>query len=220
MSETHGTCAVSVVPAAEGRAFRVHKGGHIRIETPHGAQAADFFAFNADNVGEWFSANHTWVTTFNVKPREGDVLLSRFRRPMLEFSADGAGGVHDMMIAACDQFRYEFFGHKGPHPSCSENLHLAMRRLGHTVDVVPQPINFFTNTRVEAGRLVGFSAEPRPGKVFRSTRGVDGVDLRRVVVSFRPARRRVANQCDGWPNRTRSICWRVLISTSSVGVFA
>ena len=166
MSETHGTCAVSVVPASEGRAFRVRKGGHIRIETPHGAQAADFFAFNADNVGEWFSANHTWVTTFNVKPREGDVLLSRFRRPMLEFSTDGAGGVHDMMIAACDQFRYEFFGHKGPHPSCSENLHLAMRRLGHTIDVVPQPINFFTNTRVEADGSLVSPPNPVPARSF------------------------------------------------------
>ena len=103
-----------LVPPREGRAVRVSKGQTMRIATLKGAQAADFFAFNAENPGEWLSANHTWVTTFNVKPREGDTLISRFRRPMVKFLRDGAGGVHDMMIAACDQFRYEYFGHKGP----------------------------------------------------------------------------------------------------------
>jgi uncharacterized protein YcgI (DUF1989 family) len=144
-----------LVPAREGRAVRVEKGQRVRITTPEGAQAADFFAYNAASVDEWLSPNHTWVTTFCVKPRQGDTLLSRFRRPMLTIVEDGADGVHDMMIAACDQFRYEFFGHKGPHASCSENLCLAMRRLGHQIDVIPQPINFFTNTSVEPdGRFV------------------------------------------------------------------
>lgn len=153
-----------VVPAREGRAVEVRKGERIRITTPKGAQAADFFAYNARDAGEWLSANHTWVTTFSVRPREGDTFLSRFRRPMLSFVEDGANGVHDMLIAACDQFRYEFFGHEGPHPSCSENLGIAMRRLGHQIDVVPQPVNFFTHTRVEAdGRLVSPPNPVPPG---------------------------------------------------------
>jgi len=150
----------TIVPPREGRAVRVGKGQTIRITTPKGAQAADFFAYNAASPGEWLSANHTWVTTFNVKPRQGDELLSRFRRPMLRFTRDGANGVHDMMIAACDQFRYEFFGHKGPHASCSENLCVAMRREGHQVDVIPQPINFFTNTFVD--RDGSFRSPPNP----------------------------------------------------------
>jgi hypothetical protein len=137
-----------VVPPREGRAVRVAKGERIIIATPVGRQAADFFAFNAINIGEWLSPNHTWITNFNTKPRQGDLLLSRFRRPMLKFLRDGADGVHDMMIPACDQFRYEFFGHQGPHASCSENLCVAMRREGYEIDVIPQPINFFTNTKV------------------------------------------------------------------------
>jgi uncharacterized protein len=153
-----------IVPPREGRAVKVVRGQTIRITTPKGAQAADFFAYNAENTGEWLSANHTWVTTFCVRPRAGDVFLSRFRRPMLRFAEDGAQGVHDMMIAACDQFRYEFFGHKGPHASCSENLCVAMRRLGHQIDVIPQPVNFFTHTRVEAdGRFVSPPNPVTPG---------------------------------------------------------
>ncbi len=109
---------------------------------------------------------HTWVTTFCVKPREGDVLISRFRRPMLKVAKDGAGGTHDMMIAACDQARYEFFGHKGPHASCAENLAVAMRRLGHEISVVPQPINFFTNTVIDRdGRLLS-PPNPVPAGAF------------------------------------------------------
>ncbi|MGE4248799.1 MAG: DUF1989 domain-containing protein [Parvibaculaceae bacterium] len=153
-----------IVPPREGRAVRVARGRTIRITTPKGAQAADFFAYNAENVGEWLSANHTWVTTFCVRPRAGDDFLSRFRRPMLRFVEDGAAGVHDMMIAACDQFRYEFFGHKGPHASCSENLCVAMRRLGYQIDVIPQPVNFFTHTRVESdGRFVSPPNPVKPG---------------------------------------------------------
>ena len=143
------------VPARGGAALRVESGQRLRIVTPRGAQAADFFAFAADNVREWLSPMHTWVTTRSIKPRVRDAFLSRFRRPMLELTEDGAGGMHDMMIAACDQARYEQFGFVGPHASCSENLRSAMARLGHQIDVIPQPVNFFTNTVVEAdGKLL------------------------------------------------------------------
>ncbi|MEM7293726.1 MAG: DUF1989 domain-containing protein [Pseudomonadota bacterium] len=83
----------TVVPAREGRAVLVNLGQHIRITTPQGGQAADFFAYNADDVGEWLSPNHTWVTTFSVKPRVDDTLISRFRRPMLTLVEDGCGPI-------------------------------------------------------------------------------------------------------------------------------
>ena len=149
-----------LVPPREGRAFRVAAGKNIRITTPKGAQAADFFAYNSDDVGEWLSPNHTWVTTFSVKPRPGDTLISRFRNAMLSIVEDGADGVHDMMIAACDQARYEFFGYEGHHASCAENLTTAMAELGYTIDVIPQPVNFFTNTSVEADG--SFISPPNP----------------------------------------------------------
>ena len=148
------------VPAREGRGFEVAKGGRFRIVTPEGQQAADFFAFNARNVGEWLPANHTWIRNRRVRLEAGDEFQSRFRRPMLRLIEDGAEGVHDMMIPACDQIRYEQLGHEGPHASCSENLANAMRRLGYSIDVVPQPINFFTHTVVEADGA--FNSPPNP----------------------------------------------------------
>jgi uncharacterized protein YcgI (DUF1989 family) len=152
------------IPAAEGRAFLVKPGQSFRIITPKGGQAADFFAYNAASIAEWLSPPHTWIATRSVRPREGDVLLSRFRRPMLRITEDGADGIHDMLLPACDQFRYEFFGHIGPHASCSENLMTAMRRLGRDISVVPQPVNFFTNTHVDAeGGLSAPANTVRPG---------------------------------------------------------
>ena len=148
------------VPAREGRAFEVAKGGRFRIVTPEGQQAADFFAYNARVVGEWLSANHTWIKNRRVKLRDGDEFQSRYRRPLLRLTEDGAGGVHDLMIPACDQIRYEQLGHQGPHPSCSENLATAMRRLGHEIAVVPQPVNFFTHTVVESDGA--FNSPPNP----------------------------------------------------------
>jgi uncharacterized protein YcgI (DUF1989 family) len=138
-----------IVPAAEGRAVDVAAGQRIRVMTPHGQQAADFFAYNADDLSEWLSPMHTWVTTRSLKPKPGDQFLSRYRRPMLTIIEDTANGCHDLLIAACDQKRYEQFGFKGHHRSCSENLALAMEERGHAVAVTPQPVNLFTNTVVD-----------------------------------------------------------------------
>ncbi len=153
-----------IVPPAGGRAVAVARGQSITVATPKGGQAADFFAYNRANTGEWLSPPHTWVTTFSLKPRPGDVFLSRFRRPMLRMTEDTADGIHDMLLAACDQFRYEFFGHEGAHASCSENLQVAMRREGHEISVIPQPINFFTNVPVDGqGRLSAPANRVKPG---------------------------------------------------------
>lgn len=180
-----------IVPAAEGRAVHLRQGERLRITTSKGRQAADFFAFNAHNIGEWLSPMHSWVTTFSVKPRLGDMLISRFRRPMVTIVKDGAAGCHDMMIAACDQFRYEFFGHKGPHASCADNLETAMRRLGHAIPIIPQPVNFFTNTVITPeGKLLSPPNPVPPGAFIEVEAAMDLI----AVVSSCPFDLPV----DGW----------------------
>ncbi|MDN2565751.1 urea carboxylase-associated family protein [Aquibium sp. A9E412] len=153
-----------VVPAREGRGIRVGKGEVLRITTPRGSQCADFFAFNAQNTQEFLSCPHTWVTNFSMVPREGDVFLSQYRRPMLKMAKDGAAGAHDMLITTCDQFRYEFFGFVGPHANCSDNLVTAMKRFGHAVPHVPQAVNFFAKSHVaEDGKLTSPPNPVAPG---------------------------------------------------------
>ena len=169
------------IPASEGRGFAVRAGKQFRIITPRGQQAADFFAFNCDNINEWLSPNHTWVWTRSVKPRPGDNLLSRYRRPMLTLVEDTAESVHDMMIPACDQLRYEQLGYAGPHANCSDNLRASMQRMGYTIDVIPQPINFFTNANVESDGA--FVSPPNPVKPNAYVQLKAKMDLACVVSS-------------------------------------
>lgn len=149
------------VPARSGRAFHVKAGEHVRLVTPKGAQAVDFFAFVRDDLREWLSPMHTWVSTRCLRPREGDTFLTRRRRPVVRFVEDGAGGVHDMLLAACDSARYEQVG-AGQRAGCGDNMLTAMAELGYETDVVPQPVNFFTNTDVDEKLTLGAGPNPVP----------------------------------------------------------
>lgn len=154
-----------VVPAAAGKAVRVPAGHRLRISNPHGGQCADFFAFT-DDLGEWVSPMHTWVWTRSVRPRQGDPLLSQLRRPLLDFVLDGADGVHDMLVAACDTERYRQLGVDGPHASCAENLRAALRALGLEAPTIPQPVNFFTSTAVDADGRLSSPSNPVPAGAY------------------------------------------------------
>jgi hypothetical protein len=146
---TSSTARISIViPAGEGKALILEAGERLRLSTPKGRQAVDFFGFSARDVNEWLSPMHTWMSTQSLRPRAGDTFLTRFRNPIVKFIEDHAGGVHDMLLAACDARRYELLGHPG-RTGCGENLVQAMNDIGYAVDVVPQPINFFTSTEVQ-----------------------------------------------------------------------
>ena len=163
------------VPAGEARVVSVKGGQYLRLTTPSGAQAADFFAYSAADTGEWLSAAHTWSSTRVMEPREGQTFLSCFRRPLLIFAEDGAGGVHDMLIAACDAARYREFGFEGHHRSCAENLVEAMAGRGDHVTIIPQPFNFFTNTRVTDDQRLVSPPNPVPAGSYVALRAL--VDL-------------------------------------------
>src|SRR5262249_62273255 len=94
------------IPARGGLAVRVEDGERLRITTPKGAQAADFFAYVADDLREWLSPAHTWVTTRSVKPRPGDTFLSRFRRAPPDFVEDRDGGEDQKSVAPRDPARH------------------------------------------------------------------------------------------------------------------
>ncbi|MEA2245641.1 MAG: uncharacterized protein QOH46_170 [Solirubrobacteraceae bacterium] len=136
-----------VIPAREGRALVLQAGERLRLTTPHGRQAVDFFAFVERDLREWLSPMHTWMATKRLHPRQGDTFLTRHRNPIVQFVEDGAGGVHDMLLAACDANRYRSLGFEGRR-GCGDNLVSAMADLGYETDMVPQPVNFFTSTEV------------------------------------------------------------------------
>ena len=133
------------IPAREGSAARVAAGRRFRVVDVEGSQCADLFAFNADDVSEYASAEHTRVFVGRLFPKVGEPFVTNRRRPILHFTEDTSPGVHDMLVAACDPTRYALLGVKGWHASCQENLQQAMARFGFQRVEVPQPINLFTN---------------------------------------------------------------------------
>jgi uncharacterized protein len=161
------------VPAREGRGARVGAGARFRVIDLEGRQAVDLFAFCADDVGEYASAEHTRVYVNRLFPRPGEHFVTNTRRPILYFERDDSPGVHDMLVAACDPTRYQGLGIEGWHASCQENLQKVMAEFGFERIEIPQPINLFTNIPVAAdGSLSWIPALSKPGDsvTFRAER--------------------------------------------------
>ena len=114
------------VPAGTARAVTLRAGDRLRIVNVAGKQVADFVAFDAGDVNHALSTLHTLVSLGRLFPTKGDRLRTNRRAPMLEITRDDTGR-HDMLIAACDPWRYEYdFGVTG-HRSCSDNFVEALR---------------------------------------------------------------------------------------------
>ena len=152
------------VPAREGRGVRVAAGQRFRVIDVEGGQVADTFAFRADDVSEYHSAEHTRAHVSRLFPRVGEPFVTNRRRPILVLEEDRTPGIHDMLCAACDPERYTGLGVEGWHASCRENLERAMADLGERRIEIPQPINLFMNIPVGDEGVLGWEPAPtEPG---------------------------------------------------------
>lgn len=133
------------IPARKGKAAFVKAGQNIKVINTHGEQVVDTWAFRRDDLKEFLSCEHTRAGLKRFIPRPGDALLSNHRRPILTLLEDTAGGIHDMLMAACDRYRYEGLGCTEPHDNCTDNLADGMRELGLTAPETPSPLNLFMN---------------------------------------------------------------------------
>jgi uncharacterized protein len=171
------------VPAREGRGVRVAAGQRFRVIDVDGGQVADTFAFRADDISEYHSAEHTRAYVSRLFPRVGEHFVTNHRRPILRLEEDRTPAIHDMLCAACDPERYTGLGVEGWHASCQENLRAAMAELGFDHVEVPQPINLFMNIPVRDGGELGWEPAPtRPGDSVTLRAAMDCI----VVVSACP----------------------------------
>jgi uncharacterized protein YcgI (DUF1989 family) len=132
------------VIAAKGKwASELKVGQFIKVTDPCGKQAADFWAFNSEDVYEHLSASHTRVWVNRLCPFVGESFHTNRRRPILQLIADTCG-VHDLITPACDEDRYRLYGVQSGHPSCAGNLRLAVAPWFESERFfVPQPLNMF-----------------------------------------------------------------------------
>jgi uncharacterized protein YcgI (DUF1989 family) len=131
--------SLHTIPARRGKAMRLSAGEAIRIINTHGAQVVDTWAFSADDMSEFMSMEHIRPTLGRIFPTAGDALVTNRRRPILMFEEDSSMGRHDTLIAACDDY----------HDNCTDNLHAALRQLGHKSPETPSPLNLWMNIPVD-----------------------------------------------------------------------
>ena len=148
----------SIIPAGDSQALRLSAGQQVRVINVHGSQVVDAWAFNVRDLSEHLSAEHTRSTLEKLIPAEGDAAFSNRRRPMLTLIEDTSGGVHDMLLPACDAERYRLLGHEGPHATCADNLKFALAGLSFVPPELPCPWNLFQ--RVEITQDGGLEIRP------------------------------------------------------------
>ena len=152
------------IPARRGKAARVAQGQSVKVVNTHGAQVVDTWAFNPDDMNECMSMEATRATVLKMIPGVGDSLYSNNRRAMLTIVEDTSPGVHDTLLAACDNYRYGLLGCTEYHDNCSDNLHAALDALGLAAPKTPSPLNLFMNIPWTADGGLSFEAPvTRPG---------------------------------------------------------
>ena len=148
--------AIVEIPARKGKAAPVRKGRTVRVINTRGQQVVDTWAFNADDLHEFMSMEHSRVSIGGIVPKLGSVLVTNRRRPILTVVADTSGGIHDTLLAACDRYRYELLGCTEYHDNCTDNLAAALASFGFAPPEVPAPLNLFMNIPVVDGDRIEF----------------------------------------------------------------
>lgn len=152
------------IPARRGKAARVAKGQTVKVVNTHGAQVVDTWAFNPDEMSESMSMEATRGTILKMMLDVGDAFYSNNRRAMLTIVEDTSPGVHDTLIAACDNYRYGLLGCTEYHDNCTDNLHAALGELDLTAPKTPSPLNLFMNIPwTDSGSLSFEAPVTKPG---------------------------------------------------------
>jgi uncharacterized protein YcgI (DUF1989 family) len=148
--------ALIEIPARKGKAARVNKGQIVKVINTRGQQVVDTWAFNADDMKEFMSMEHSRVSIGGIIPKLGSVLVTNKRRPILSVVEDTSGGIHDTLLAACDRYRYENLGCKEYHDNCADNLAAGLAALGLAPPETPSPLNLFMNIPVIGGNAIDY----------------------------------------------------------------
>jgi uncharacterized protein len=151
------------VPARSGASVALRAGQILRVIDLEGTQVADLVAISQSDRHEYLDTSRTCSTLNRIYFRAGDHLLTNLRRPVLEVIRDDVGR-HDMQMAACDERRYQLDFGAADHPNCLANLTQALASVDFKWWEVPNPVNLFQSTPVQAdGSFIQLPAQSRAG---------------------------------------------------------
>lgn len=156
--------AIVDIPAQHGAIVKLSPGEHLRIIDVEGSQVADLFAVLVDDFDEWLSVAVTRAVNWRMFPTVGQSFFSTGYRPLLSFERDDSPGIHDMLAAPCSAEMYAALGHQGYHRSCTDNFRAVAGTVGWNPLHVPDPVNIFQRTPVDAdGSVTALPALTEPG---------------------------------------------------------
>jgi uncharacterized protein YcgI (DUF1989 family) len=142
------------IAGAEAKAFKLKRNEQVRVVMLEGPQVVDAWAFCQTDINEFLSNEHTRSCLEKLIPTVGDSLYSNQRRPILSITGDSSPGVHDLLLSACDIYRYRLLGVEGYHRNCADNLREALAEIEQVPPEIPSPFNMFENVRInENGEL-------------------------------------------------------------------
>ena len=139
------TSEIVAIPARSGKAVSIREGQAVKVINTHGEQVVDTWAFNSGDISEFMSMDATRATLVKLRAETGDSYYSNRRRPILTVIEDTTPGVHDTLMAACDNERYGLLGCTEYHDNCSDNLRAGLKELGVEASWIPSPLNLFMN---------------------------------------------------------------------------
>ena len=96
------------IPARQGKAIRVRKSQMVKVINTRGQQVVDTWAFNADDMREFMSMEHSRVAIGRIIPGIGDTLVTNKRRGILTLVEDTSGKGH-LSKAVSGQMRHSIF---------------------------------------------------------------------------------------------------------------
>jgi uncharacterized protein YcgI (DUF1989 family) len=149
-----GNITEVLIPAREGRAFRVPNGALLEIVDVEGQQVADFISIIENDQTEWLSATHTRSTTLRLNLGIGDRLQTNWRHDIFEVLSDDVG-MHDLTTSMCDSRRYKIDYGVENHRSCRSNFLEALAAWHYEEWQIPDVINIFQNAPIRPDRTFG-----------------------------------------------------------------
>jgi len=149
-----GNVTEILIPAGEGRAFRVPNGALLEIVDVEGQQVADFISIIEKDNTEWLSATHTRSTTLRLNLGIGDRLQTNWRHDIYEVVSDDVG-IHDLITSMCDGRRYKIDYGVENHRSCRSNFLEALGPWHYEEWQIPDVINIFQNAPIRPDRSFG-----------------------------------------------------------------
>ena len=143
-----------LVPGGHAKAFEAKKGQLIRVIDVEGQQVADFIAFNKENPTEKISPSHTYMKTLSLNIKVNDEFRTDLRNPMFKVIENTAKS-HDLLMPACDKYRYLVDYGVENHRSCVDNYLEVLADYDIDERLFNRPVNLFQKTKItEDGTLI------------------------------------------------------------------